>query len=303
MDRRRGSRRVGRLAARLSVGFILMFPPAAGHVDLPLTHATPPASLPASAHRASDRTYKLDLIDNLKAPPELIVFGGSRGTRFDPSLLGRKTGLRTFNAAFSNGRPTDAWALTCSCLERAPKVKLHCLWAIQPSVFYQKVLDPGLLQDKRLARYFPQKLLDEAVPDQVAYVALGLPLFWSPGQFASNGLMTNNWYDYLESQGRTLDQSLRQYVAAQLANRHGTGQRRDSWGLNQQYFAMTLGLFNSIGVTPVLVIMPTHPYVIRAMGEQAWEDRRLRLLRFLRFLSRDDRIAVLDYSRIESFHV
>ena len=48
--------------------------------------------------------------------------------------------------------------------------------------------------------------------------------------------------------------------------------------------------------------MPTHPYVIRAMGEQAWEERRLRLLRFLRFLSRDDRIAVLDYSRIESFH-
>lgn len=278
-----------------------MFPPAAGHLDLPITHATPPASLPASAHRASDRTYKLDLINHLKSPPQLLVFGGSRGTRFDPRLLEKLTGLRTFNAAFSNGRPTDDWALTCYCLQRAPDVKLHCFWAIQPSIFYQKVLDPGLLQDPRLARYFPQKMLDDAVPDQIAYVARGLPLFWAPSEFAADGLMTNNWYDYLASQGRTLDESLRQYVAAQIANRHGTGQRT-SWGLNQMYFAMTIGLFNSIGVTPVLVIMPTHPYVIQALGAAQFERRRVRLLNFLEFLKEKYRIAVLDYSHISSFH-
>jgi hypothetical protein len=290
-----------KMAVRLSVGFVLLFPPVAGHLDLPLTGATPPATLPASAHRESDRTYKLDLLDKLASPPQLIVFGGSRGTRFDPKRLQQRTGLRTFNAAFSNGRPTDAWGFTCYSLQRAPNVKLHCLWAIQPSIFYQKVLDPGLLQDPRLSRYFPQQMLDDAVPDQIAYVALDLPLFWSPGEFIDDGRMVTNWYDTLESQGRTLDQSLRQYIAAQLGSGHGTGQRT-SWGLNQRYFAMTLGLFNSVGVTPVLVMMPTHPVAIAGLGAAAWEKKRVRLLHFLRFLQRTYHFVVLDYSRIESFH-
>ena len=69
-----------------------------------------------------------------------------------------------------------------------------------------------------------------------------------------------------------------------------------------RYFAMTLGLFNSIGVTPVLVLMPTHPLVIQSMGDAQWNQRRIVLLDYLRSLAQVYRVAIVDCSRIESFH-
>lgn len=292
------ARGVRRRSARIGVAFILMFP-ATGALDVPLTHSTPPP-LPASVRKPSDRTFKIDLIEKMKKPPQLIIFGGSRGTRFDPAHFKAATGLTTFNAAFSNGRPTDAWAFTSFLMQQEHVKKLRCFWALQPSTFYQKQMDVGLLTDPRLARYFPQTVLEDQVPKQIAYAALGLPLFWSPGEYDSKGLMTNNWYDYRMAHGFTLEESLQQYIASQQTVTHGTGQRRD-WGLNQEYFAQTLGLFNSMGVTPLLVMMPTHPEVIAAMGEARFDRKRRAFHGFLDLLRHKYRFALLDFSRIESF--
>ena len=63
----------------------------------------------------------------------------------------------------------------------------------------------------------------------------------------------------------------------------------------------TLGLFNSMGVTPVLVVMPTQPEVIAAMGTAQFERRRVGVLKFLGSLRPRYRFALLDYSYIESF--
>jgi hypothetical protein len=292
---------VRRLAARVSVAFMLLFPlGAATHADVPLSHSPLPG-LPPSAWRASDRTFKLDLIEKMAKPPQLIIFGGSRGTRFDPALFEQLTGLRTFNAAFSNGRPTDAWAFTSYLVQHEHVKRLHCFWALQPSSFYQKQMDVGLLTDERLARYFPETLLQEQVPKQIAYAALGLPLFWSPSEYGADGHMTWNWYDDRLAHGYTLQESLTQYIASQQSVHHGTGTGVREWGLNQLYFAQTLGLFNSMGITPVLVMMPTHPEVIAAMG-QARYARKVRVFHnFLDVLRHRYRFALLDYSYIDSF--
>lgn len=47
-----------------------------------------------------DRRAKLDLIDRLASPPELVVLGNSRARQADPAFLEELTGLRHgFNAA------------------------------------------------------------------------------------------------------------------------------------------------------------------------------------------------------------
>ncbi len=288
-----------RIVARVGLGFVLMFPPVAGHAVVPLPHSTPPP-LPASARRASDRSFKLDLIAKLPKPPQLIIYGGSRGTRFDPALFQELTGLASFNCAFSNGRPTDAWAITSYLMQVEHLQKLHCFWAMEPSSFTQKQMDVGLLTDPRLARAFPQELLDEQVPEQIAFAAQGLPPFWAPREYSADGLMTYNRYDYRLAHGFTLQKSLQQYMATQVGVHHGSS-RHGNWDLNQQYFAQTLGLFNSVGVTPVLVMMPTQPEVIAAMGQARYEHQRLVTRRFLELLRHKCRFALLDYSYIQSF--
>ena len=45
----------------------------------------------------SDRTIKVNLIDRLKTPPQLIVLGSSRAMKIQPRFLQRKTGLPGFN--------------------------------------------------------------------------------------------------------------------------------------------------------------------------------------------------------------
>jgi hypothetical protein len=38
-----------------------------------------------------DLTYKADLVEKLPAPPELVMLGGSRAQRFEPSHIERVT--------------------------------------------------------------------------------------------------------------------------------------------------------------------------------------------------------------------
>ena len=268
-------------------------------IDLTMPGASPPA-LPEAALVDSDRTYKLDLIEKMKKPPRLLIFGGSRAQRFDPQYFEEVTGLITFNAAFSNGRPTDAWAITRYCMQREPKVKLRVFWAVQPSIFQDKPIDPGIVQDQRLSRAFDQETVDKAAAEQIATMGDDKPSLWTRPGYAPDGKLIYNYYDYLEAQGRTLDTAIRQWVSLMQSRQGTTPFRRTTWSPNQRYFARTLALLNSIGVRPVIVIMPTHPLAIELLGEDQWAKQQERLhAAMAEMLTRYD-FALLDYSRIES---
>ena len=71
----------------------------------------PPASAPP-APASYDRTVKVDLVERLPEPPELVIFGGSRAQRFEPSVAEKLTGLPAFNFAVQNSRPEDAYAMS-----------------------------------------------------------------------------------------------------------------------------------------------------------------------------------------------
>jgi hypothetical protein len=280
---------------------LLMLPSLHGcRIELALPGASPPP-LPAAAVVDSDRTYKLDLIEAMDKPPRLLIFGGSRATRFDPAYFEDITGLRSFNAAFPVGRPSDAWALTRYCLQHHPKVRLHCFWAIQPSLFQDRQMDPGLVQDQRLSRAFDQATIDKAATAQIASMGEDKPALWTPSGYAADGHLIYNYYDYLEERGRTLDTAIRQWVSLMKSRQPEKPYSGKTWRPNQVYFGCTLALLNSFGVRPVIVIMPTHPQAIELLGEERWEAQRRRLLDSLAEMQGIYDFALLDYSRIESF--
>ena len=87
----------------------------------PSPSSTPTWQLTSYRRVGFDQSFKADLIDELPAPPELVVFGGSRATRFEPSYLASLTGLSAFNAAVQCFRPEDAWAFSNYLYSRAPE--------------------------------------------------------------------------------------------------------------------------------------------------------------------------------------
>ncbi len=296
-------RSLWRSLAPLGAAMVMVFPAHVDHALVPAPQATPP-SIPSGAVLRSDRVYKMGMVEELKEPPRLLIFGGSRATRFDPALFRRLTGLPTFNFAFSNGRPTDHWALSRWYLSRHPGLKVHLFWAVEPSLFFQKDLDPGLVQDARLSSAFTQRVIDTAARKQVAAMGVDRVLLCAGGSYRDDGLLPWGWYDVRESQGMTLDRAVRQWVASvtwRTKSKLNSVYRAPVWSLNKICFAETMGLFNSIGVTPVIVVMPTQPLAIQLLGEQHWHDGVMRFLASLRAMQRRYRFSILDYSRVEDF--
>jgi len=58
-----------------------------------------------------ERRQKCELLRRFQPPPEQLVLGSSRVSRFEPEYLQRRTALRTFNASVPNAAPIDCLAL------------------------------------------------------------------------------------------------------------------------------------------------------------------------------------------------
>lgn len=133
-----------------------------------------PASLMSRLDVASDRMQKTDLIQRLTAPPEVVILGGSRALRFEPAYIHERTGLTGFNAAVTCARPEDAWAFVNLLHARFPGARFRFLWVIHADEFDRKPLDPGLVNDPALARFFPPALITPgAVPATASASAAG----------------------------------------------------------------------------------------------------------------------------------
>ena len=246
----------------------------------------------------ADRSYKADLVDGLPYPPELVILGGSRAVRFEPSRFARLTGLPGFNAAFLKGRPEDSWAFVKHMLALWPGTKLHCFWALQGTSFVDGTLHPGLVYDRRLSRYFPRDLIarQAALLGHVrAYDLLHNRVY------ARDGTTLWNEYDVFAQRGRTLDQSLDVYLRRLLPVAASTTTPKQT--RSRRYFEKTIALFNGIGVKPVIVIMPYQPRVLAAFRAVGWERKVDALRAYLAGLQRAGlRFVVLDYLEIASFN-
>ena len=278
--------------------------------------APAPTTSPAAAGATGGPPYPPELIvktefrfkaslmtRNLKGSPQLVFFGGSRSQRFDPAFARQRLGLRAVNMSHSNARPEAAWAYAHWLYRRWPNAKLRWVWGMQPTMTRERDMDAALLQDPRFFHSFPADLLASQrrlLPDTVAEMPRSYGFMRNT--YSSLGMLTWGTYDKQRAAGYTLDQSLDDYIAKMLREpsreltEPGPGMR------SRVYFEKTLGYLNSHGTTPVVVLLPVHPRVLRVMSENDLEGSRDRLKEYLAGLSETFDLVVVDFTSIKSFN-
>ncbi len=264
---------------------------AAG-VTLALASAGPVSA--ATLDQLSDRTHKATMLGRLGFHPKLVFFGGSRSMRLEPSYAYQRWGLRGFNAAVQGCKHEDVWALMHHMVRRAPKQKKHVVWGIQPGAFFSnQIFDVGLIRDERLRRYFPS--------DVRATQGDGLAHRWANRTYVRDGAVVYDNFDRKEAAGRTLSESLAIYIRRALRQRSDADTIPATITRTRRYFEKTLAYMNEHGCEPLLIIMPIHPKVIRAVRDEHWDNRRASFAEYLAALQEIHRFTVLDFTFISSF--
>ena len=249
----------------------------------------------------SEMRFKANLVQrNLKRSPQLVFFGGSRSQRFDPIFARQRLRLRSVNISQSNARPESAWGYLNWFYRRWPDANVRWVWGMQVGMLRDRDLDPALLQARRFYRYFPDDLLAsqrQRLPDSVAEMPRAYG--YMRNRYSSLGMLLWSTYDRRRAKGYTLNQSLDAYIAKMLR------QPREAVGPDTRarvFFEQTIQLLNEHGTTPVLVLMPIHPRVLRVMKAHGMGGSREALRQYLAELGETLDIKVLDFTRIQSFN-
>ena len=244
-----------------------------------------------------DRTVKLDLVERLPEPPQLVIFGGSRAQRFEPSVAEELTGLPAFNFAVQNSRPEDAYAMTRYLFWREPGVKVRCFWALQATSLSDSPLHPGLLAEQRLTQFLPDYLV--RVQQKVSVSSEGREV-GPDTRFTARGSLLYNGYDVRLERGIPFERTLLGYLS-KMVPRAGAPAAYGSVRA-RTYFERTLQLFNLHDVEPVLVIMPYHPAALSAFRAVGWDAKEAEFKDYLQSLQGTYRFHLLDYTDIAAFH-
>jgi hypothetical protein len=272
----------------------------------------------------TDRSEKVTLIKRLDASPQLVVYGSSRAMKVEPSYLRRRTGLRAFNAAVSSGRPTDAFVFSRLLDERFGQTPPAQLWLLDQEAFADDTIDSGLLQDPDLAPLLPsaQRLRDRAEGVSWLFSWSTLRTSWrtlthdeaqaqDPGpepsgqapraqpEFAADGFREWDVNDRRAERGRTLAKGL---AASEQVFRGRYEQGYPGLAPTQRDFLeRELAAANAAGSTPVIVLSPMHPQLLRVLGPLGWTRLHREATAYLRGLQTEHDFVLLDFSRIESF--
>jgi len=277
-------------AALLAVGVATLAP----QPSVATTDPSDPLYVP------TDRAVKLRLLERLPRPPQLLILGGSRATRFEPAYFEELTGLRAFNLAFQNGRPEDAWAYVNVIHRRFPGTELRVVWFLHVEAFRKQGLSPGLLQNESLSQWFPAALIEaegKKLPKSPAEVPEARDLALT--RFAPDGVVLRNRYDIAEESGRPLSRSVDWSIETAL-ERYATGEA-SLYPRSQFYFEQTLRLLSEMGTTQAVVLMPLHPRLLTAVRAAGWQKRHDEVVTYLAGIQGRYGFGLLDDSRLASF--
>ncbi|HEY5168212.1 MAG TPA: hypothetical protein VIK03_02290, partial [Thermoleophilia bacterium] len=184
--------------------------------------------------------------------------------------------------------------------QRWPDAKICWFWGMQSGMLRDRDLDPALLQDRRFYPSFPDDLLAQQrtlLPDSVGEMPHTYGFLRN--RYSSRGLLLWNTYDLRLTKGYTLDQALDAYIARML-HTGLTATEPDTRA--RSYFEQTIKLLNDHGTTPVIVLMPIHPRVLRVMKAHDMGAEREQLREYLAALGQTVNIKVLDFTTIRSFN-
>ncbi|HEX5643577.1 MAG TPA: hypothetical protein VFZ86_14750 [Thermoleophilia bacterium] len=258
-----------------------------------------------------DRSTKADLLTGLKRPPELLIYGSSRAWTVEAARVEQATGLRTFNAAVTAGRPADAYVFTAVVHDTWPRAEPDFLWLLDVEAFQRGPLPPSLLAESRFSRYLPWRAKAAAQLDELGWLASwsGLQASWEVWKKRPTWEKVRaSWLKRIAPDGTVKTQpsseagagpkALARWSEDEVA-RYRSFARLDADA--ETYVEKTLQLFASWGGSGVVVLTPTQPQVLAAVRDAGGRRRHAEVLRLLGRLQEQYDFAVVDLTGVESF--
>jgi len=258
-----------------------------------------------------DRSTKADLLADLTEPPQLLIYGSSRAWQIEAARVEQATGLRTFNAGVTAGRPADAYVFTSVVHDLWPAATPDYLWLLDVEAFLRGPLPPSLLAESRFSRYLPWRAKAAAQLDELGWLISwrGLKQSWGVWRrHPTRAAVTARWRKRIAADGtvrtppddeaRVTAGRLEKWSAAASAQ-YRTFKRLDPEA--KTYVRKTLALFDSWGGDGVVVLTPTQPDVLAAAQAAGWSRRHAEVLRELGRLQDRYGFAIVDMTAVEAF--
>ncbi len=258
-----------------------------------------------------DRSTKADLLTGSRTPPQLLIYGSSRAWTVEAARVQQATGLRTFNAAVTAGRPADAYVFTEVVHQRWPHAKPDFLWLLDVEAFLRGPLPPSLLAESRFSRYLPWRAKAAAQLDELGWLAswTGLKASYEVWKkHPTREKVRASWLKRISPDGTVKTPASGQAKAGPKAlkkwSAEEVAQYRSFVRLDpeaQAYVEKTLRLFASWGGSGLVVLTPTQPQVLAAVQGAGWRLRHAEVLRLLTRLQEQYDFAVVDMTSVSSF--
>jgi hypothetical protein len=249
----------------------------------------------------TDRGIKLDLIENLRVNPEILILGSSRARQAEPSFLRRLTGHTGFNAAVTGGTAADAWVMTRFAAERFRGQPRRFIWFVDVGIATNGV-NPELEDDPRASRYLAGKSLDFTLDDVATYISpQATRASWrvldacvfdtcrSRVRYLPDGSIAQPSLRFLPERSKSLRRAVAKLVAGTRAH-PPRGGRIDP--RRYVYFERAITFMNERGARPVIVLNPVHPEVLAELRKHGYPGRRAALAYLRRLQQRLDFVFV-----------
>jgi hypothetical protein len=258
-----------------------------------------------------DRSTKADLLTGLARPPELLIYGSSRAWTVEAARVEQATGLRTFNAAVTAGRPADAYVFTELVHRTWPQATPDYLWLLDVEAFLRGPLPPSLLAESRFSRYLPWRAKAEAQLDELGWLASwkGLQASYEVWRkHPTREKVRASWLRRIAADGtvktppsseaKATPKRLERWTDETVAQ-YRSFARLDAEA--ETYVVKTLALFESWGGAGVVVLTPTQPEVLTAAEKAGWRARHEQVVGLLSRLQEEYDFAVVDLTSVSSF--
>ena len=260
-----------------------------------------------------DRSIKLDLLQNLKRGPQLLIMGSSRSRQAEPAYLQKLTGLRGFNAGVTGGTSADEYVFARFAADLFPHQRRRYIWFTDIGLAGGGVL-PQLAQDPRARRYL-RGGARFGLGDVKSYLSTdATKASWrvfekcvlgscrSHIRFNADGSLTNQSLHYLPEHAKSLQAAVAKELAGVRAHHETLAQaRRDLEAPGRFfYFDRALAFMNSRGEVPVIVLNPVYPTVLAALNRYGFPGRRA-TLEMVAKLHRRFRFVFVDAENIRTW--
>jgi hypothetical protein len=268
----------------------------------------------------SDRTIKADFLEKLAQPPQLVVLGSSRSMRYEPAYLHQKTGLRTFNAGVNGiGGTADAWAMSNFIHDTFPNAQPRYLWLLDVESFVPFKVQGRTANEPRLAKYVEGSGTIQRTPEAIArsvWDNRSSVFSWVTAWDSLRVILNRKEVKVKASKYRNTfmpDGVLKQRLWSKKewaqrfprsVKRYGDLYRNAYKTLDPEaksYFERTLGFMNDHGATPLVVLTPINPKLLKVVGPLGWQERHQQVVDYVASLQGKYDFVFVDITDITKF--